>query len=163
MATLEAVERCLIEEWDDLLAAEGRIEVINNALGDLGSTLAYLLNFFIERDPCWSDYGADDLLEIVYEFPAIRQMSVAGLMCWGDREQNYLSPFVGEFERHPKDTVLTDFVVYFAARGVLRDSYTIPYTRDEFERRRLFESRPRLAADWPHVYRRGNLRKAMSD
>jgi hypothetical protein len=158
MATIKAIEKCLIDEWNEL--AESRScdpQRVNNALSNLASTMAYLLNQFLEPDPTWREFGADDLLHIKYDFPSPLQMTASGLMCWGDGNRNYPSPFMGEFEREADTNQIKDFTLFFAATSPDRVLSTIPYTRDESDRQRLFESRPSSPEGWAHVFRRADL------
>jgi len=158
MATIEAVERALIREWDAIFAnRDTDPEQANKVLlQDMGSTLAYLLNFYLEREPTWNEFGADDLLDPQCEFPSSSEMKVTGLMCWGSNH-NYLSPFVGVFERFSDKNRVKDFTLFFAAGGPDTTSFTRPYTRSAAVKQELFESRPKTREAWPHVYRRADL------
>lgn len=158
MAKIEAVEKCLVEEWEDLVSglSQSDRESVTRAHNDLASTIAYLLNFFLEPDPVWRGFSADDLLDAEYGFPSSLKMSALGLMCWG-ANYNYLSPFFGEFERDPRNPSFNDFKLYFAASSPDNVSFTIPYTRDKEARHQLLMNRPQSSGDWAHIFKRSDL------
>ncbi len=160
--TPQKIEECLIKEWDGYLLgiAEKDSQQIWEVQSSLACTMAYLLNFFLydDVDTDWCGFGADDLLDAEYEFLSPTMMTATGLMYWGDMdENNYLSPFVGEFEREPGKMYCRDFILLFSAEGPDESPFVRPYINDELERQLLLDSRPSSVDNWPHVYRRENL------
>ena len=77
-------------------------------------------------------------------------------MCWGDDNRNYLSPFMGEFERDAETNQLKDFTLYFAAAGPDGVLFTIPYTRDETGADNYL-SADRVHARTGHMYSVGQI------